>query len=80
MVTEIIITHVMELQSERKTINRRHFEILFFSDLFKKTGFAISGKLSPKETVYMKCHTLFSENKYQIVTLGVVKIKLETIS
>ena len=52
----------------------------FFSDLFKKTGFAISGKLSPKETVCMKCHTLFSENKYQIVTLGVVKIKLETIS
>ena len=56
----------------------------YFSDLFQKTIFDISCKLSPKKTVCTKCQTLLSEkiNKLLSVefTLSVVKDKLETIS
>ena len=61
MCTEIIITHASCTVKENN-VNRRHFEI-YFSDLFQKTGFDISCKLSPKETVCMKCQTLFPEQK-----------------
>ena len=36
-----------------------------FSYLFKKIGFDISCKLSPEETVCMKCQSLFSGKKWE---------------
>ena len=42
-----------------KTYSRKHFEI-FFLFFFQKTGFDISCKLSPVETICMKCQILFS--------------------
>ena len=41
--------------------SRQQFDI--FSIFPQETGFGISCKLSPKETVCMKCQTLFSEKK-----------------
>ena len=45
-----------------KNFSRRNFEIFFFSNISQKTGF-ISCKLSvsPKETICMKCQSLFLE-------------------
>ena len=51
----------------------------YLSDLFQKTEFDISCKLS-KETVCMKCQTLFSEKKSSNCCLSVVKVKLEIMS
>ena len=56
----------------RKIFNRRHSEIifLFFS---KQTGFDITCKLSPMETVCMKCQILFSrknKNKKTIIKVS----------
>ena len=71
-------------QLKKKKINRQHFEIFFFSNLLKKTGFDISCKLSPKETVCMKCQILFSEKNIKLLSvelaLTMVKGELETIS
>ena len=66
-----------------KIISRRHFEI-FFSDFSQKTVFDTSCKLSPLETICMKCRILFSgKNKKNITNLSsaelaqrVVKVKL----
>ena len=41
-----------------KNFSRPHFEI--FVSLFPKTGFGISCKVSPKETICMACQILFS--------------------
>ena len=42
----------------------------YFSYLSQKTGFDISCKLSPMETICMKCQILFSrKNKKNIVNL-----------
>ena len=51
--------------------SRQHIEIFFFFFFsLQKTGFDISCKLSPKETVCMKCQSLFSgENMKNIVNL-----------
>ena len=58
-----------------KIFGRRHFEIYFLYFLYlkyisyfsQKTGFDISCKLSPKETICMKCQILFSgKNKKNI--------------
>ena len=38
--------------------------IMFFSYFFKKIGFEISCKLTPKESICMKCQSLFS-GKYK---------------
>ena len=40
----------------------------YFSYFYRKIGFAISCKLSPQETICMKCQSLFSgknKKKYQ---------------
>ena len=58
MFAEIIITHASCTVQEKK-----YKDILIFFYLFQKTGFDISCKLSSKETVCMKCQTLFSEEK-----------------
>ena len=43
----------------------------YFSYFSQKTGYDISCRLSPKETICMKCHILFSEkNKKNIVNLS----------
>ena len=47
---------LLMLSSLGKTFSRQHFEILYF---FQKTGFHISCKLSPMETVCMKCQNLW---------------------
>ena len=45
--------------------SRQHFKIFFL--LFQKTGFEFSCKLSPMETICMKCQNLFSwKNKKKI--------------
>ena len=52
-----------------KKFSRRNFEI-FFLFLFQKICFDISCKLSPKETICMKCQSLFSEkNNTDVVNL-----------
>ena len=51
----------MPVAQLKKKINRRHLK--YFSDLFQKTGFDISCKLFLKETLCLKCQTLFSEKK-----------------
>ena len=56
----------------------------YFSYFSQKTGYDISCKLSPKETICMKCRILFSgKNKKNIINLSsaenaqrVVKVKL----
>ena len=44
-----------------KIFSRRYFEIFFLFS--QKTDFDISCKLSPMETLCMKCQILFSEKK-----------------
>ena len=46
----------------------------YFSYFPQKTGYDISCKLSPKETICMKCQILFSEkNKKNIINLSSAK-------
>ena len=53
-----------------KIFSRRHFEIFFFN-FSQKTGYDISCKLSPEETICMKCQSLFSgKNKKNIINLS----------
>ena len=53
-----------------KNFSRPHFEI-FFLIFFQKIGFDTSCKLSPYETVCMKCQSLFSgKNKKNIINLS----------
>ena len=47
---------------EKVKFSRRDFEIFFYY-FSQKTGFDLSGKLSPLETIRMKCHSLFSGEK-----------------
>ena len=49
-----------------KIFSRLHFEI-FFSHFSQETGFDISCKLSPVETICMKCQILF---EMQIIFIG----------
>ena len=49
---EIILTHASCSIKEKKSTNGI---LKYSSDLFQKTGFDISCKLSLKETVCMKC-------------------------
>ena len=52
-----------------------------FSDFCKKTGFDISCKLSPLETICMKCQILFPEkNKKNISQCLILKILLRVLS
>ena len=72
----------LTLSTLGKIFSRQHFEI-FFSYFFQKTGFDISCKLSPEETICMKCQILFTgKNKKNIINLSsaenaqrVVKVK-----
>ena len=56
----------------------------YFSYFYQKTGFDISCKLSPVETICMKCQSLFSEkDKKNVINLSsaesaqrVVKVKM----
>ena len=51
-----------------KNYSRKHFEIFFL--FYTKVGFDILWKLSPKETICMKCQSIFSEeNKKNIIDL-----------
>ena len=52
-----------------KTFSRRHFDFFFyFSQLI---GFDISCKLSPEETICMKCQNLFSQkNNKNIINMS----------
>ena len=51
-----------------KHFSRQHFEIL--SNFLQKKGFDISCKLSPMETICMKCQSLFSgKSKKNIINL-----------
>ena len=60
MLLQSSIVEILTLSSLGKIFNRRHIEI-FFSDFFpQKTGFDISCKLSPMETICMYCQTPFS--------------------
>ena len=66
-----------------KKFSRRHFEIFFL--FFQKIGFGISYKLSPLETVCLKCQSLFTwKNKKNVINLlsadfaqGVVKPRVK---
>ena len=44
-----------------KNLSRQHFEIFLY--ISQKIGFDSSCKLSPKETICMKCQILFSRKK-----------------
>ena len=60
---------LLTLSTLGKIFSRRHFET--FSLFSQKTGFDISCKLSPKETICMKCQILFSgKNKKNIINLS----------
>ena len=52
-----------------KIFSRRHFGI-FFSSFSQKTGFDIPCKLSPMETICMKCQNLFSVENKIIINLS----------
>ena len=59
---------ILMLSMLEKKISRLHFETFFFS---KKIDFGISCKLSPKETICMKCQSLYSmKNKKNINSLS----------
>ena len=47
----------LKLCIQGKSVSGQHFEK---KNVFQKTGFDISWKLSPKETIYMKCQSLLS--------------------
>ena len=52
-----------------------HGLVKYFSYFPRKTGFNISCKLSPEETICMKCQSLFSgKNKKNIVNLLSAKL------
>ena len=54
----------LTLSTLGKKFSGQHFEIFVcFSDFSQKTGFAISCKLSPVETICMKCQILFPGKK-----------------
>ena len=56
----------LKLSMLGKIFSRQHFDI-FFYNFFQKTGFDISYKLSPNETICMKYLNLFSgKNKKNI--------------
>ena len=60
--------------------SRRQIDDIFLI-FFQKTGFDISCKLSPKETICMKCHILFSEkNKKNISKCRLLKILPRVLS
>ena len=49
-------------------ISKQKIDDIFFSILFPlKIGIDISCKLSPQETICMKCQSLFSREKYFIM-------------
>ena len=73
---------VAQSKNKKKTTDNI---LKYFSHLFQKTGFDISCKLSPKETVCLKYQTLFSKkNIIKLLSvefaMRMVKVKLETNS
>ena len=53
-----------------KIFSKRHIKVFFFL-FFQKTGFDSSFKLSPLETIWMKCQILFSgKKKENIINLS----------
>ena len=62
-----------------KNFSRQRFETFFFL-FFPEIGFDISCKLSPKETICMKCQILFSEtNKEDIMNLSSAESELLSV-
>ena len=52
-----------------RIFSRRHIEVFFLFSL--ETGFDISCKLTPAETICMKCHNLFpGKNKKIMINLS----------
>ena len=60
LMIHILISHLM-LSTVGKIFSRQHFEIFYNSS--QETGFNISCKLPPLETICMKCQILFSGKK-----------------
>ena len=59
--------YTLTLSTLGKIFSWRHFEI-YFSNFSQQTGFDISCKLSPKETICIKCQILFSgKNKKNFI-------------
>ena len=55
-----VLIIILTLSMLSKKFSRRHLEILSF---FQETGFDISYKFSPEETICMKCQIIFSGYK-----------------
>ena len=69
MSSATILLSALTLCMLGKNVSRRHFEI-FFSYFSLKIGSDSSCKLSPLETICMKCQILFSRrNKKNITNL-----------
>ena len=59
--------HYINLYHSLSKFSRRQIDYIFLIYFFQKIGFNIPCKLSPKETICMKCQSLFSgENKKNI--------------
>ena len=68
----------LKLSSLGEIVMRRHIEIFFFSYFSQKAGFDISCKLSPLETICMKCQNPFSwKNKKKYYQIAFCWISLE---
>ena len=65
---QYVVTHLLTHNILGKVFSRRHTAL--FSYFSKKTGFDSSCKLSPMETICMKCQILLSwKNKSNIINL-----------
>ena len=57
----IIQTHQFNHYHSMGKLSRRQIHDIFSLFFFQKIGFDISCKLSPEETIFMRCQSLFSE-------------------
>ena len=68
----------LTLSTLGKIFSRRHIGVFFFSS--QKTGFDISCKLSPVETICMKCQVLFSgKNNKNITNLSSAELFVRVV-
>ena len=61
----LVVSFSLTLFMQGKNFSKQHFQIIFL--FFPENRFDMSCKFSPKETICMKCHILFSRKNEKII-------------